>query len=585
MAMRITTKMIQNTSIRNLTINKQRQEKLTQQMATGKKITRPSDDPVTAIRALKLNSSLDRIDQYYERNAEDAVSWLDLTDKAIATTVNIVSDKTGMGYKINQIANTYLEYSDKLDIAKELVSLAEEFYSVGNADSAGRSLFTGYRTDLPLVFKEPKTEKRAITEQRTKLDMDKITYVATGCLRDLNEGNFNKKDTADPTKYVMNTTEYDVTKHDIYRFRLAYDNTDAVEEKKVQLVGTDGKLVFDADGKPTLVTEMDPNDPTRKLYEPNIKFEFGDFNGVGGKEVYSVNAVYDKDGNKISKDIKFFANANETDGASGQNAYMTVVNDPDAVVYIASTGELLLGNNVKQQVAGLASDTEIRLSYEKTDWKKNDLDPIHYFYTERKHPTQDRMLVYNENFLKDATPSGKQIIEYDIGNNQTIRVNTTADEIFTHDLGRDVRELQEMITEEGIMLTNLDKIDNMIKSGKYVDDDLAQLELQKKALEKAKESLTDTVKKRSGELIASFKGYLEQINIASTNCGSRGARLELIQNRLGTQQENYEELVSKNEDADYSELAVQLSSIKTTYDAALSSISYVMQTSLLDYIR
>ena len=69
MAMRITTKMMQNTSLRNLNINKARQEMLTNQMSTGKKITRPSDDPVIAIRALKLNSSLDKIDQYYEKNA------------------------------------------------------------------------------------------------------------------------------------------------------------------------------------------------------------------------------------------------------------------------------------------------------------------------------------------------------------------------------------------------------------------------------------------------------------------------------------------------------------------------------------
>jgi flagellin-like hook-associated protein FlgL len=50
------------------------------------------------------------------------------------------------------------------------------------------------------------------------------------------------------------------------------------------------------------------------------------------------------------------------------------------------------------------------------------------------------------------------------------------------------------------------------------------------------------------------------------------------------QKTNYEELVSENEDADYTDLAVQLKSVEMTYEAALSSISYVMQTSLLDFI-
>ncbi len=249
------------------------------------------------------------------------------------------------------------------------------------------------------------------------------------------------------------------------------------------------------------------------------------------------------------------------------------------------TGELLLGKNVKQSVSELTHDTEIRISYEKTNWKKNDLDPVHYFYTERKHETQDRWLKYNENFLADPTASGKQIIEYDIGNNQTIRVNTTADELFTHDIGRDVEELKRMVDDESVIKDNLNKVKELIDSGKYTGDDLKQLELQKAALEKAETYSRDKVTSRLKELLTVFDGYIENVNTATTNCGSRGSRLTLIQNRLGTQQTNYKELVSENEDADYAELTVQLGSVKMTYEAALSSISYVMQTSLLDYIR
>ena len=576
MAMRITTKMMQNTSIRNLNLNKARQEKLTNQMATGKKITRPSDDPVTAIRALKLNSSLDKIDQYYERNSEDAKSWLELTEKAIDTVANILGSETGMKAQLVQLNDDYLEQGDRMDIVKQLVNLVEEYYSVGNADSAGRTLFTGYRTDLPLVFKEPKTETYKITEQRTKLDMDKITYVATGCLKELNEGNFNSKDGAG--NLIMNTTEYDVSTNEIYRFRLAYDNTDIVKEQMTEQLDGNGRPVLDANGDPVMIPVTDPNDPTRTLYEPEVKFEFGDFSSAFGTTIYSINPVYDNTGTKISNDIQFFATGTE-------EAYMTAVKDPDAVVYIASTGELLLGSNIKQQVAELESDVEVRLSYEKTQWKKNDLDPVHYFYSERKHPTQDRQLIYNEHFLEDPTAGGKQIIEYDIGNNQTIRVNTTADEIYTHNVGRDIYELQALTEERGVIIDNLNKIKSMIESGEYIDEDLETLEKQKAALEKAKTYSDTKMKNRVGELLTCFNGYIEQVNVASTNCGSRGARLNLIQNRLGTQQENYEELVSRNEDADYSELATQLASIKTSYDAALSSISYVMQTSLLDYIR
>ena len=139
MAMRITTKMMQNTSLRNLNINKARQEKLTNQMSTGKNITRPSDDPVIAIRALKLNSSLDKIDQYYEKNASDADSWLDLTRSALATVMDVLTDVKKDAVNIR---STYKQVKDRDAIIKNLKMAIEEIYSTGNADSAGRSVFT-----------------------------------------------------------------------------------------------------------------------------------------------------------------------------------------------------------------------------------------------------------------------------------------------------------------------------------------------------------------------------------------------------------------------------------------------------------
>ena len=95
MAMRITTKMMQNRSLNNSNTNKTLQEKLTTQLSTMKKITRPSDDPVIAIRSLKLNSTLNKIDQYYEKNSNDAQSWLELTESAIKTTNSILEDMSG----------------------------------------------------------------------------------------------------------------------------------------------------------------------------------------------------------------------------------------------------------------------------------------------------------------------------------------------------------------------------------------------------------------------------------------------------------------------------------------------------------
>ncbi len=258
------------------------------------------------------------------------------------------------------------------------------------------------------------------------------------------------------------------------------------------------------------------------------------------------------------------------------------------LIYIADTGELLLGDNIKKRLSELPSDTELRVTYEKSNWKENDLDPVHYFYTERTTKSasgKDKTTKYNENFLADPSANGKQIIEYDVGNNQSLRVNTTADEVFTHDIGRDMQEVVEMLKEYGSLEESLNTVESLIKSEKYDGDELKRLEEQKAALNEAMTRVGDKINKRCQALIKDGDNYFERAQLAETDCGSRESRLRLVQNRLSMQQTNFGELVSENEDADYTDLVIQLKSIGMTYEAALSSISYVMQTSLLDFVR
>jgi len=59
--MRITNKIIQNNNLANINTNKIYQDTLSTQMSTQKKINRPSDDPVVAIRALRLRSNVTEV--------------------------------------------------------------------------------------------------------------------------------------------------------------------------------------------------------------------------------------------------------------------------------------------------------------------------------------------------------------------------------------------------------------------------------------------------------------------------------------------------------------------------------------------
>jgi len=84
--MRITNNMIVNNMINNIGKNLARMDKYQQMLATGKKITVPSDDPVVAARALKLRTDVAQIEQY-KTNVQDAMSWLEITESAVANVV------------------------------------------------------------------------------------------------------------------------------------------------------------------------------------------------------------------------------------------------------------------------------------------------------------------------------------------------------------------------------------------------------------------------------------------------------------------------------------------------------------------
>ena len=76
--MRITNQMISNNSLRNLQTSTRRLDTLTQQLTSGQKIQRASEDPVVAVRALKLRNTVSQLYQYKEKNIKDAESWMEL---------------------------------------------------------------------------------------------------------------------------------------------------------------------------------------------------------------------------------------------------------------------------------------------------------------------------------------------------------------------------------------------------------------------------------------------------------------------------------------------------------------------------
>lgn len=528
--MRITNKIMQRNNLANINTNKIYQDKLSTQMSTQKKINRPSDDPVVAIRALRLRSNVTEITQYYSKNIPDAESWLDVTEDALKNMSQIV---TNMISQCTKGSNGDLTAADRQIILKQLKALGEEVYSTGDADYAGRYVFTGYRTNTSLSFLKDETTNYTITEQLDSSAIDKVTKVNTGDVLDLNTANYN--DAA-----MSGITEQDVSSVEVYRIRLAYDdcNEDALPSVSIkQLNQTTGD------------------------YEQVTLWKHENAAGDGEAAIRTMHSYEDP--------------------------YTYVSENADAVVYVPETGELLLGDNrynelmaVKDDPATVADEGEIRVTYEKESWVKGDLRPEHYFYCESADATTGETIVYNPDYLTDAPE--RQEIEYDVGFNQTIRVNSTADECFQHSIGREVDDLVESIQQ----VLDLEVVKANLEKAKETatEADAETLERQLDAVEKALTFAKDKCQKAFEGGITAFQGALDDVNLCITNCGTRSSKLELINNRMMNQKTTFETLKSENEDADITEVAIQLSSAELTYEAALMATGKVMQTTLLNFI-
>ena len=511
--MRITNKIMQNNTLYNINQNKILQDKLNTQITTKKKVTKPSDDPVVAIRSLRLRSNLSQVSQYNEKNIPDAEQWLELTESAVQSTVDVV---TNMITEFQRGSKSNLQTSDRAVILESLKQLRDEVYATGDADFAGRTIFTGYRTDTKLSFTADTTQEYIINEQVNNTCIDSQIYVDTGKLTTLNETNFNNADM---------TTEQDVDRYEVHRIRLAYEDLDDGMVPTIsQAIGYDenGKTVYASLGNVTTMSATGDTDPYRVVADPE----------------------YD--------------------------AY-----DPDAIIFVPETGELLLGKTAHTALQALDPAQEIKITYQKSEWKDNDLRPEHYF------ACSSNGIDYNAEYMTKVGTSAKQVIEYDVGFNQQLQVNTTADEVYLHGIGRAVDEMLVMLDELDKIDATVAKLEGMVGNENYNQD---EVEAKLAAAEKAQTYMKDMIQRNFENGITEMQGYLDTVNMAYTTIGNRSLRLELIENRLGNQQTAFETLTSENEDADIADLAVQLSSAELTYDAALAATGKLLQTSLMNYI-
>lgn len=597
--MRMTNKIMRNNAAYNINQNKILQDRLTNQMTNQSKIARPSDDPVVAIRALRLRSNVTTITQYNEKNAEDAKQWLDLTADAMKTTGDVLTDL----YKQATSAPNKFETAEDLRIyLTQMKQLTAEFYSCANVDYAGRFIFSGYRTDLPVTFTEEDMKEMKehpvsynINEDLGYHDISRISYTNYEKLR----AGLGGADAPVAPGGIDNVNSYEqaVTNDTLYRFRISYNDLDSLNGTDVE--GNPKKLTI------TLPTYQDvPTPPAQAKTYNNVKVEItvpaGTTVGANGEIAATakvVSAVDPVSGDVLTANtapaLPTMAALDVQEFADQEQAYKAVAEGTcTGIAFVPTSGEIVFSKDFYDDHFTEDDFTKgsFHVNYDKSEWKNGDINPVHYFNCMETLRTTgpdvpDADAQYRKTAYNTQTSEGRtQDIYYDVGYNQQIQVNTRADEVFTHDVQRDMDDFDHFLKQ----LEDIETLEKDLKA-KQADwpKDSAEYKDYERRLEgvdKAWTYIRDNVHTKFENQITKYQKYMDEATVSMTDNATRGSRLELIKTRLTNQQATYKELQQDNEGIDITEVAVELTSADLTYNAALMATGKIMQTNLMNYI-
>ena len=139
---RITTQMIAQRSLADLTGAYGRLSKTQEQLSSGKRITNPSDDPYGAGHAVQLTSDLAGLSAY-NRNVSDGTAWTQASDSALMNMQNLTQRAREL---LVEAGNDTTGQAGRNATASEIDQLVDAVKQAADTQYAGQYVFAGSAT-------------------------------------------------------------------------------------------------------------------------------------------------------------------------------------------------------------------------------------------------------------------------------------------------------------------------------------------------------------------------------------------------------------------------------------------------------
>ena len=134
-----------NSMLNYITTAESKYYALSEEASSGKKLTKPSDDPTGTKTVLNINAKLDQLSSYSD-NMKLAQNELDVVDDTYASVTNALQNAKDLA---TQAANGTYSQSDLNGIKVQINQIIEGVVDLANTQYNGNYLFSGTATSTP----------------------------------------------------------------------------------------------------------------------------------------------------------------------------------------------------------------------------------------------------------------------------------------------------------------------------------------------------------------------------------------------------------------------------------------------------
>ena len=256
--------------------------------------------------------------------------------------------------------------------------------------------------------------------------------------------------------------------------------------------------------------------------------------------------------------------------------------------FLPETGEIILSG---EQYDILRNATSISATYDKVGFSKGELRPEHYFDCTRYELEIDE----EGNATRKETEDGaymstdysnplSQVIQYEINFSQKLQVNTLAKDAVSSTIGREIDEILSTVDQVVAIESKMADVEKKLNDQTIDEETRTALTSLKGQMDNEYALWQKVLQEKFSTALTTTTNVQSQVNIALADLGSRYKRLELTEQRLSSQQVDFEEMINDNSSVEMEEAIINYSQAQVTYNASLQAASKVVKNTLLDFL-